>query len=230
MSNVGNGNSPFVSPQSSAYPSSIAKPASSADPWPGYNGAPPASQPGPVISSQEGENLIPPPVPSQAGSGPGTTTVDTPSLGTFAANIGALLVPVKDAYTQLNTLPTVKPGLFYHAYQIQSKVNGAQSTSTGSASASNLVTNYLAVLNDLADGLTQIQNAAQQMSQKYTTFDELNQMKAAELQGDLANANTEFSQMMSANGGTGGTGPASPASPASGSGGGSGGGNTGSPK
>jgi hypothetical protein len=183
-----------------AAPSSTSTQTSAAAWSQSYN--PPPTQSGPSITGQELGNLIAPPVPSSSASSSGSTVVNTPSLDAFASNIGALINPVKDAYSKLLALPAVAPGQFYQAYQIQNKVNGAQGSSGGSGT--DLTSSYTAVLNDLADGLTSIQTAAQQMSAKYTTTNDLNNMKASDLQTDLDSAQSEFGSMMSANGGAGG--------------------------
>jgi uncharacterized membrane protein YgcG len=195
---------------------------SSANEWNQGHDAPP-SQSGPTLTGAEQGNLNPPAVPSASAGGSGKTVVNTPSLDTFASNMGALVAPVKDAYAKLQALPAVAPGQFYHAFVIQNKVTGSQ-TAAGATSNGDLVSSYKAVLKDLADGLTDLQNAATQMSQKYTSFDDLNKMKVSELQSDLDSASSEFTKSVNANGAgssaSGGAGSGGGAS--SGPGGGSG--------
>jgi hypothetical protein len=151
-----------------------------------------------LVPLADGETLIPPPVPGTTG-GSGTTVVHTPSLDTFASNMGMLVSPVKNALSMLQAMPPVAPGQFYHAYQIEDKVDGTGGTG-------GLVSSYTSVLNELADGLTSIQSAATAMSKKYTTIDELNNAKVSDLDNDFDTAQSEFGSMMTANGGTASTG------------------------
>jgi hypothetical protein len=153
----------------------------------------PRSQSNPVLPAPVPAS---PAVPSQYG-GSGATSVNTPSLDVFATNMGQLVDMARNALSQLTGLPPVAPGAFYHAYQIQDKVSGA------SGSSNDLVANYQGVLTDLANGLTDIQSAAQNMSQKYTTTDDLNNMSVTDLQNDLSVSQGDFTGMMSANGGSG---------------------------
>jgi hypothetical protein len=167
----------------------------------GWNGVPNASttQGSPTLTPAETANLTPPAVPSSSGSGSGTTVVNTPSMDVFATNIGHLVGPVKDAYTKLAALAPVEPGQFYDAYELQGDVSGA------SGATSDLVSNYIGVLKNLADGLTDIKSAATTMSQKYTSIDDLNNMKVADLNSDLSNSQSDFTNMMDANGGSSST-------------------------
>jgi hypothetical protein len=177
--------------------------------WDGNYNSPP-SQSGPNLPDGTSGNLNPPTVPGgNPTSGSGTTSVDTPSMDTFAKNIGLLIGPVKDASTRAQNFPPVAPGQFYHAYQIQDKVTGPPGGSSGSGT-SDLVTSYSGVFNDLADGLTKIQSAATAISNKYKTTQDLNNLKVSELNTDFSDATTEFGNMMGANGGNGGSGTNSP--------------------
>lgn len=160
---------------------------------------PPLSTPaGPTLTSGQTANTQPPAVPSQDG-GSGTTVVDTPSLDTFAENMGKLMAPVKDAWSTLNGLSPIAAGSFADATNIRTKVSGDSSGASGSSS--DLLSSYLSVLDDLHSGLSDLQVAAQQMSQKYTTADDLNGMSATDLQNDLEDTQNLFGNMMSANGG-----------------------------
>jgi hypothetical protein len=163
-----------------------------------WNGVPNASttQSNPTLTPAETANLTPPAVPSSSGSGSGTTVVNTPSMDTFATNIGNLVGPVKDAYTKLAALAQVEPGQFYDAYQLQGDVSGA------SGATSDLVSNYIGVLKNLGNGLTDIQSAATTMSQKYTSVNDLNNIKVSDLNSDLSNSQSDFTNMMDANGGS----------------------------
>ena len=162
----------------------------------------PAATPnsGPQVTPTENGNLTPPGVPKQNG-GSGSTVVDTASMDTFASNMGKLIAPVNDALSKLKALEPLAPGAFADAYNVQTKVSGASSSTTGDG----LVPNYTTVLQDLVNGLTDIQSAAQQMSSKYKTADDLNNMSVTDLQNNLNQAQGDFSNMMSANGGMGAT-------------------------
>jgi hypothetical protein len=157
--------------------------------WPSSDaGSPPSSTVSPVKPVP-----LAPTVPKYS-SEAGTTVVDVPALQIYASNIGQLIGPVEDALTQLKNLEPVAPGAFYHAYQILTKVDGTNGTG-------GLVPSYSQVLTDLANGLTDIQNAANQMAAKYKTFDDLNKMQVTDLQNDLNTAESDFNALMSANGG-----------------------------
>ena len=75
-----------------------------------------------------------------------------------------------------------------------------------------MLSSYHSVLHDLATGLTDLQTATQQMSRRYTTTDDLNGMKVADLQSGLNATTADFNAMISANGGTTATAPATPGS------------------
>jgi hypothetical protein len=160
-------------------------------------------------------------VPSQTGAG-GKTVVNTAALDTFASNINQLIGPVKDAYNQLQKLNPLQIGSLHESTGLEMKINSATSGSSGSGG---LVDSYSAVLNDLANGLTDIYNAAKTMSKNYTTADDLNGMSVTDLQNAFSKAQGDFSNMISANGGTsasstpGGSGSGGSGSGGSGSGG-----------
>jgi hypothetical protein len=155
-----------------------------------------ANAPAPV-SGPQASQPAPPPVPSQTGSG-GTTVVNTAALETFASNINQLIGPVKDAYSQLQNMTPLQIGQLNESTALEGKINSA----TSSSATSGLVDSYTAVLNDLANGLTDIYNAVKTMSKNYTTADDLNKMTATDLQNAFQQAQGDFSSMMTANGGT----------------------------
>jgi len=190
--------------------------------WNKGDSNPPPSQNGPSLTSGDTSNLTPPKVPPQNG-GSGTTVVDTASLDTFADNMSRLLTPVKDALTQLKAMPQVAAGLFPDAQTMETAVSGIPSDSSassgssgsGAAGADNLQANYIKVLSDLCDGLTDLKQAATTMSGKYTTADDLNNMSVTDLTNALNSSTSDFSKVMTDNGG-------SPADTSSGSSSGSG--------
>jgi hypothetical protein len=184
--------------------------------WDGNYNTPP-SQSGPTLPDGTSGNVTPPAVPGNTSSGSGNTSVDTPSMDLFASNIGLLIGPAKDAATRAQNFPAVAPGQFYHAYQIQDKVTGPPGGSSGSGTT-DLVTSYQGVFTDLADGLTNIQKAAQAISAKYKTTQDLNNLKVSELNTDFSDASTDFNNSVTANGGSSGSGNNSPSGSGSGSG------------
>jgi hypothetical protein len=168
--------------------------ASSANQWNGSS--PPATtQAGPTTPS----GITPPAVPT-TGGGSGTVSVNTDLLSTVANNLDTLNSSVDSAFSKLSGLTPLAPGAFWDAYQLKAAVG-----SPGDGSTSDLVNSYMAVLTDLGAGLKDIQNALQQMKSTYTTFDQLNQMKVSDLDTDLNSAESNFTTMMTANGGSSGT-------------------------
>jgi hypothetical protein len=147
----------------------------------------------PSLNSGQQANAQAPPVPQQDG-GKGATVVNTPSLDVFASNMGKLMAPVKDAWTTLNGVAPIAAGSFADATAIKTKVSGG-GASTGGASAGDIVSGYLNVLNDLHKGLGDLQTAANQMSAKYTTADDLNGMSAIDLQNDMGDSANLFGQL-----------------------------------
>ena len=165
-------------------------------------GSPPGTPPpltGPLLNPNQISQLTPPPVPTEIG-GAGETAVNTPSMDVFASNIGKLVAPVQDALSQLGALSPIAAGAFADAYNVQNKVSGNPNNSKTS-STSDLVSSYKAVLQDLAQGLTDVQSATQKMSKTYTTTNDLNNMNVTDLKNDLNAAQGDFGNMMSANGG-----------------------------
>jgi len=123
-----------------------------------------------------------PPVPKGA-EGSGTTSVDTPSMNAFAGNVERLISPVQKAQAALRNVD-VAPGAFYHAYQLRSKVTG---DGTGG-----LKDAYSRILDDLADGLTELSTGMRNLSKQYDTTEEANGMTAKDLQDQMQNAVTDF--------------------------------------
>src|SRR5579875_2153753 len=165
---------------------------------------PPVNNPGgPVLNSGQSSNVQPPAVPKQTGNSSGKTSVDTPSLDVFASNMGKLIAPVKDAWTTLNGVAPIAAGSFADATTIRSRIAPGTGDSGGSSTTSgqDLKSSYLSVLQDLYTGLGDLQTAAQQMSTKYKTTDDLNGASATDLQNDFADAGSQFGQMMTDNGG-----------------------------
>jgi hypothetical protein len=177
------------------------------------NDANPPSQ----VSGPQSSKPTPPPVPAPNSGPDGQTVVNTVALDTFASNISQLIGPVKDAYNKLQQINPLQIGKLYESSALENKINSSGQSASGGGSGG-LVDSYIAVLDDLANGLQDIYNTAAAMSLKYTTADELNGMSVTDLQNALNSAQGSFGNMMTANGG-------SPSSPAGGSsqGGGSGG-------
>ena len=184
------------------FPKPVPRTASAANKW---NQAYPAPtlQSGPAAPV----GLTPPAVPT-ANGGTGGVSVNTDVLSTVADNMNTLYETVKAAYSQLNDVVPIAPGAFWDANQLKTTVG-----SPGDGSTSDLVNSYLAVLIDLGNGLADIQNSLLKMQSTYSTFDALNQVSVSDLDNDLSAAQSDFTDMMTAAGGsggatTGGTGPA----------------------
>lgn len=136
-----------------------------------------------------------PPVPKDGGGSGKGTSVSTPSLDVFADNIEKLISPVQKAAAALNPI-AVAPGAFYHADTMRTKVSG-QNGDDG------LKEQYVKVLNDLVNGLTDLHDGVRQLSQKYKTTEDLNGMTAKDFQDAMDSSVTDFNQMMSDGGGSG---------------------------
>jgi hypothetical protein len=115
----------------------------------------------------------------------GDITVDTASLTAFSkwitsafgdANSGPLASLIK----QLDTV-AVAPGSFYYADQIRSTVNG---TGTGTG----LKNQFIKVLTDLLDGLTDITTGIKQLVLLYANTEDLNSAQATKLQSAMSNS------------------------------------------
>lgn len=190
-------------------PSTPPPPPPPVQPFPGYTGAP-QSYPGPQLPAGPPGYPAAPTVPALA-NGKGDTSVNTDALGVVAGNIGQLYDAVQQAYSVLTGTPKLAPGGLFESYELIDRVGYPNDGSTSS-----LADSYLQVLQDLSAGLYDIRGALQQMQSTYSTFDDMNKMKVQDLENDLSNAEADFSNVMTDNGGTApGTWPAplSPASP-----------------
>ncbi|MCF3961229.1 hypothetical protein [Streptomyces fuscigenes] len=145
-------------------------------------------------SFTDDEPFVPPDVPGKGGHGKGTS-VDTPSMLLFAKNIDLLLDPVKKASDALEPV-TIASGAFYHANQIRSKVSGANGDD-------GIKAQYIKVLNDLTNGLTDLREGIKTLAAKYKTIDDANGMKSKELLDAMGDVTDDFNALMSDNGGTG---------------------------
>jgi hypothetical protein len=182
------------------------KPPAQANPWSSNNNPNPPQQDGPTLTSGQQSSLKPPPVPQQDDVN-GQVVVNTDALDTFASNVNTLIPPVKDALTTLSGLPKVAAGGFPEAYTISDQVSGGSSSSSSSSSSGgggggDLADSYNKVLNYLADGLTDVVNAANSMSKTYSTTDELNNATAADVTNSLNSATNDFNNLLSADGGS----------------------------
>lgn len=142
----------------------------------------------------------PPGQPLPSGNGPvaplvpggkdasGHTVVDTPSLELFASNIALLIPVVKGVMTDLGDV-NVQPGAFYHADQIRLKLGGAN----GDAG---LKAQFIAVLKDLANGLTDVHDAIHSLSKTYARTEDANGMKVTDLQNDFTQAQADFTALI----------------------------------
>lgn len=165
--------------------------ATSANQWDNQNYPVPSSQ---TLNTSTGVSA--PPVPS--GNGYTGVSVDSDLLTVVGNNMSDLQQSVKKAYDRLNALYPLAPGAFWDAYQLQNKVG-----SPNDGTSSDLVSSYLAVLQDLGNGLGDVHNTLMTMGSKYKTFSDLNDMKTSDLDNDLAGAQSAMSNMMSDNGGSG---------------------------
>lgn len=141
--------------------------------------------------------VTPPRVPSSPGSGGPGTSVDTPSMDTFADNIDLLIAPTNTASTTLGDVD-VEPGAFYHANKMRTSVNGPNADD-------GLKEQYIKVLSDLGQGLGDLRDGVRQLSQKYKTIEDANTMTATDLQTAMDLSQGDFSTMMTDAGGTGGS-------------------------
>ncbi|MCF3964934.1 hypothetical protein [Streptomyces fuscigenes] len=138
--------------------------------------------------------FTPPPVPSKGGGGKGTA-VDTPSMKLFADNLDLLLQPLQKASDALTPV-TVASGAFYHANQIRTKV-------TGTNGDDGIKAQYIKVLSDLTNGLTDLREGVKTLAAKYKTIDDANGMKSKDLTDAMDGVTDDFNSMMTDNGGTG---------------------------
>ncbi|MFJ9721788.1 hypothetical protein ACIRP3_03480 [Streptomyces sp. NPDC101209] len=136
--------------------------------------------------------FVPPPVPG--GDGHNGTSVSTPSMNLFAANIDLLIQPVRDAATALSNV-AVAPGAFYHANKMRATVNGANADG-------GLKKSYGDALSALIRGLTDLRDGVQALSRKYGTTEEANRMTAGDLADAFTTTTADFNTMMTSNGGS----------------------------
>ncbi|MBL1090682.1 MULTISPECIES: hypothetical protein [Streptomyces] len=136
----------------------------------------------------------------------GSTSVDTPSLDVVARNIESLKAPVKDAMDRLRQV-RVAPGSFYDADQLKTKTVGANADG-------GLKDQMVKALSDLYNGLTDVSDAMRTASRNYSTAEEANGMKAADLRKSIERAQADFGAMLKDTGGApavpgagGGSGP-----------------------
>jgi len=140
--------------------------------------------------------FTPPAVPSGKGDGKGTT-VDTPSLDLFADNIDQLVAPVKQAQSALKGV-SVAPGDFYHANKMRIDLNGPNADD-------GLKEQFVKVLGDLSQGLSDLSAGMRQLSQKYTTTEDANSASATDLQSAFQSTEGDFTSLITDAGGTPGT-------------------------
>jgi hypothetical protein len=140
----------------------------------------------PTRSGPKEHEPTPPPIPG--GSGKGMTTVDTPSMELFAANMDRLAEPVKQAYEKLIHLQRANPGAFYDAYMLRQAASGAN----GDQGMQNT---YIKILRDLGQGLADISSGMRQLSTKYKTTEEEAKMSAEDLNKAMQSAQSDFTKM-----------------------------------
>jgi hypothetical protein len=126
-------------------------------------------------------------VPSGGGPTP-PTQVDTTTLDAFAKYMGDLVPFLNNLIPDLN-LVNVQPGAFYHADQIRTVINGLN----GDAG---LKSRFQSVISDLVQGLTDIQTAVTEMSTKYKSTEELNNMSSDDLTKEFQSVQADFSALM----------------------------------
>ncbi|MFG3113668.1 hypothetical protein ACGF4C_04680 [Streptomyces sp. NPDC048197] len=145
----------------------------------------------------EAQVPTPPAVPGTS-RGMGSTSVDTPSLDVVARNIESLKEPVKDAMDRLRQV-RLAPGSFYDADQLKTKTVGANADG-------GLKEQMVKALSDLYNGLTDVSDAMRTLSRNYSTAEEANGIKAADLRKSIERAQADFGAMLKDTGGA----PAAP--------------------
>ncbi|WP_310719268.1 hypothetical protein [Streptomyces lydicus] len=167
----------------------------------------------PPAHTVEAQVPTPPAVPG-ANRGSGSTSVDTPSLDVVARNIESLKEPVKDAMDRLRQVK-LAPGSFYDADQLKTKTVGANADG-------GLKDQMVKALSDLYNGLTDVSDAMRTLSKNYSTAEEANGIKAADLGKSIERAQADFGAMLkdtggapAAPGGGGGSAPSTGGSPPS---------------
>ncbi|MER8184558.1 hypothetical protein [Kitasatospora sp. NPDC094015] len=138
-----------------------------------------------------------PPPPGKAAAG---TTVDTASLDRFADNIATLIPPVDAAKEALGPIG-LHPGNFYHAYVIQTKINGLDEDA-------GLKQQCLQALTDLGHALGGLRDGVRQLSAKYKSIEEANKMTAKDLHDAMDTASGKFNTFIHDAGGDPAIGPA----------------------
>ena len=138
----------------------------------------------------------PPAIPGGHGKGK-KTSVDTPSMDLFAANILQLVDPVRKASDALGSLPPLAPGAFYHANKIRQSINGANADG-------GLREQYQKVLYDLTNALTDLGGGVKRMAEKYKTLSDAADMTAKDLLKAMDGVAQDFDLMMKDGGGAGG--------------------------
>lgn len=123
-----------------------------------------------------GENYDSPPPPAKKSiggngqtGGSGTVSADTNAFLVTAANVKALIDPVKNATTRLNTVNT-KPGAFSQAFALKKQVDGG------------LTDGVLAANAKLIETLTDVGAGLEKMAMDYETTEDANNAKAEDLQ------------------------------------------------
>jgi hypothetical protein len=154
-------------------------------------GIPDSSTAPPPVEWNQGDNKNQGPQKSNpTGGGPAApTSVDTPTLDAFANYMSELIPSLNRLVPDLN-LVDVQPGAFYHADQIRTVINGLNGD-TG------LKARFQQVIADLVQGLTDIQTAVTEMSNKYKSTEDVNNMSVNDLQTEFQAVQSDFSTLMS---------------------------------
>lgn len=129
----------------------------------------------------------PPPVPTGTHNGEGTS-VDTPSMELFAANMMLLHDYALFAHAQLADV-NVQPGVFYDANKMRVTINGVNDDDGVKGW-------YVKVLYDLSLGLADLHDGILTISAKYTSIEDLNKLSTTELQQDLGLVPGDFNTML----------------------------------
>ena len=150
----------------------------------------PNDTPTPAAHTVAPANIASPKVPNYDPGKGGRTVVNTEALDTFSSNLSPLIDAAQAARDKVTHLATIAPGAFDKAWTMQDAVSGDQSVSNASSTA--LQPSFATTLEDVASGLTDLQTATKKMSSTYTTTDELNGMKVADLQKSLDKSSSDF--------------------------------------
>ena len=163
--------------------------------YPGYTGTVP-SQGAPQVPPMVQGYLQPPKVPSFAAS-KGKTSVSTDALADVAANMGTLATVVQQVNSLLSQMRKLAPGSLFESYELRDKVGYP-----GDGTTTSLIYNYGQSLQDLSRGLSDVRDGLNKMRSTYKSFDDLNKAKIQDLENDFANAEADFTSMMTDNGGS----------------------------